>query len=244
MHGYTEHETNSLNRLPLPASNPQLRSTSQILETTQSLLASCPTSRYVLIAQPNLHASDLRDAHTGKCLAPNLCAHSTSSRVRGRFDVAEVVGRDMGVEELRTSIDAACEAQGKAAKVVDFKLDELPASSSGEPRRSAAMAAMDEMLGKILDEEEKEEGGEYTVIYFSSPHEASLRNYESEYVESAVAPMELKRRSAEVIGEGVGRRADSGNSSSAPLFVKYQFFTPGTCSLFVFWPQKSQVEIC
>lgn len=233
------------NRLPLPASNPQLRSTSQILETTQSLLASCPTSRYVLIAQPNLHASDLRDAHTGHCLAPHLCAHASSSRVRGRFDVAEVVGRDMGVEELRTSIDAACEVQGKTVQVVDFKMDELPAASaslSGAPR-SAAVAAMDEMLGKILSEEEKAEG-EYTVIYFSSPHESSLRNYESEFADPAVAPMELKRRSAEIIGEGVGKRADSGNSSSAPLFVKYQFFTPGKCLFTLLAHKDSLKSVC
>lgn len=129
----------------------------------------------------------------------------------------------MSVEDLRGSIEAACTEQGRVGKVVDYKLDGLPSSG-----RSEAMAAMDEMLGRILEGEEKEAEG-YTVIYFSSPHEASLRNYESNFDEPGVAPMELKRRAAGIVGEeGVARRADNGNiSSSAPLFVKYQFFTPG-----------------
>lgn len=132
----------------------------------------------------------------------------------------------MSVEELRASIDAACTEQGKFGVVVDYKLDELPPAGA---QRAQAIAAMDEQLGKIIDGEKE---GDYTVIYFSSPHEAQLRNYESEFViDPAVAPMELKRRLAEVAGEGVDRRADAGNSSSAPLFVKYQFFTPGKLAL-------------
>lgn len=211
-------------RLPLPETNPQLRSTSQILQATQALLAGCPTSRYVLVAQPNLHASDLRDAHTGHCLVPTLCGRSSSSSSSSsRFDVAEVVGPDLSAAELRASIGAACAARGKAGVVVDHQLDALPPATQG---RREAVAAMDARLGEILDAEE----GDYTVIYFSSPHEAQLRNYESEF-DDVAAPMELKRRSAaERLGEGVGRRAAAGNSSSAPLFVKYQFFTPGKLS--------------
>lgn len=147
----------------------------------------------------------------------------------------------MSTEDLRTAIEAACTEQGKAGwSVTDFKLDGLPTAESKEAR-SVAMTAMDKTLGKILEEER---GDDYTVIYFSSPHEASLRNYESEFVvEPAVAPMELKRRAAEIV-EGVGRRADAGNSSSAPLFVKYQFFTPGKFSpSFVFGPKIRQLDL-
>lgn len=182
----------------------------------------------MLIAQPNLHASDLRDANTGKCLASNLCAKSAAAGVQSRFDVAEVVGRDMSVEDFRGYIEAACTEQGKTGwSVVDFKLDALPIDS--REGRTQVMAATDDRLGQILSGTDFA-GEDYTVVYFSSPHEAQLRNYESEYVESAIPPMELRKRSMEVVGEQFERRAAAGNSS-APLFVKYQFFTPGRFSI-------------
>ena len=64
-------------------------------------------------------------------------------------------------------------------------------------------------------------GDDYTVIYFSSPHSSAV--YESEYVESAAIQMELKRRTGDIIEPRAGNASDP----SAPLFVKYQFFTPG-----------------
>lgn len=60
----------------------------------------------------------------------------------------------------------------------------------------------------------------YTVLYFANPHEPP-RSYESEFVEAV--PMELRRRM-----EGSLERAESEKyNSTVPLFVKYQFFTPG-----------------
>lgn len=64
-------------------------------------------------------------------------------------------------------------------------------------------------------------GDDYTVVYFSSPHSSAV--YESEYVESAAIQMELKRRTGDVVAPRAGNASDS----NAPLFVKYQFFTPG-----------------
>lgn len=65
-------------------------------------------------------------------------------------------------------------------------------------------------------------GDDYTVIYFSSPHSSAV--YESEYVESAAIQMELKRQTGDIIEP---RAAGNASDRSAPLFVKYQFFTPG-----------------
>lgn len=67
----------------------------------------------------------------------------------------------------------------------------------------------------------------YTVLYFASPHEPP-RSYESEFVDAA--PMELRRS----LEGGVLERADGGKgNSTVPLFVKYQFFTPGKLSMHV-----------
>lgn len=63
---------------------------------------------------------------------------------------------------------------------------------------------------------------DYTVIYFSSPHSSAV--YESEYVESAAIQMELKRQTGDIVEP---RAAGNASDRSAPLFVKYQFFTPG-----------------
>lgn len=62
-------------------------------------------------------------------------------------------------------------------------------------------------------------GDDYTVVYFSSPHSSAV--YESEYVESPAIQMELKRQTADIV------EPRAAGNASAPLFVKYQFFTPG-----------------
>lgn len=62
---------------------------------------------------------------------------------------------------------------------------------------------------------------DYTFIYLASPHEPP-RQYESDYVESTLPETELRRRqwADQVMGRAEG-------NSTLPLFVKYQFFTPG-----------------
>ncbi|KUI57305.1 Protein big1 [Cytospora mali] len=202
--------------LPNTNSNDQqLLSTSQVLETTHDSLASCPTSRYLLISQSNVHASDLRHPATGKCLAPRLCEAATADNVHGGFNAAEVVGRDgISMLELETYISSAC--AGKSDVFIEgHVLDALPAEKDA---RSAKVAENDIELGRVLSGA----GNDYTVIYFSPGHEES-KTYESEYVESPAIQMELKRSTGDV----VERKAAKGGNSSEPLFVKYQFFTPG-----------------
>lgn len=220
----------STSKLSIPAGEAsQLQSTTRALHTTHDILASCPTSRYVLISQPNVHASDLRNPQSGVCHSANLCAAVDDRAVRGRFDVAEVVGDDdISTDALSSYIKAACAEQGKTEglAVEEHRLEALPAQK-GEAR-ATKLAENDVEIGDILSGVRASGDDDYTVIYFSSPHSSAV--YESEYVESAAIQMELKRRTGEVVV--VGPRAAGGNnnasdSSSAPLFVKYQFFTPG-----------------
>ncbi len=61
--------------------------------------------------------------------------------------------------------------------------------------------------------------GDYTVLYFADPNE--FQPYEADFVDPI--HIELKRQAEPVFLE----RRQSNVSDKAPLFVKYQFFTPG-----------------
>ncbi|KKY34410.1 putative er protein big1 [Diaporthe ampelina] len=229
----------STSKLLIPAGETsQLQSTSRALHTTHDILASCPTSRYVLISQPNVHASDLRNPHSGVCHSANLCSAVDGQAVRGRYDVAEVIGDDISLDGLSNYIQAACAEQGKkdGLAVEGHRLEALPAQK-GEARatklaengeHSSANVLQKHMtdrkadveIGGILSDTQAS-GDDYTVIYFSSPHSSAV--YKSEYVESAAIQMELKRQTGDIVEPRAGNASDR----SAPLFVKYQFFTPG-----------------
>ncbi|KAJ0117562.1 protein big1 [Diaporthe amygdali] len=211
----------STSKLSIPSGETsQLQSTSRALHTTHDILSSCPTSRYVLISQPNVHASDLRNPQSGVCHSANLCSAVDGEDVKGRYDVAEVIGDDISLDGLSNYIKAACAEAGKkdGLSVNEHRLEALPTQKGGA--RATKLAENDVEIGDILSGAQAS-GDDYTVIYFSSPHSPAV--YESEYVESDAIQMELKRRTAEVIEP----RAGNANDSSAPLFVKYQFFTPG-----------------
>ncbi|KAK2602553.1 hypothetical protein N8I77_009071 [Diaporthe amygdali] len=211
----------STSKLLIPSGETsQLQSTSRALHTTHDILSSCPTSRYVLISQPNVHASDLRNPQSGVCHSANLCSAVDGEDVKGRYDVAEVIGDDISLDGLSNYIKAACAEAGKkdGLSVNEHRLEALP-TQKGDAR-ATKLAENDVEIGDILSGAQAS-GDDYTVIYFSSPHSPAV--YESEYVESDAIQMELKRRTAEVIEP----RAGNANDSSAPLFVKYQFFTPG-----------------
>ncbi|CAN8095951.1 unnamed protein product [Discula destructiva] len=211
--------------LNIPASTPQLQSRSSVLATANELLASCPTQSYTILTQPNAHASDIRDPVSGSCTAKNLCqTNSSSTRIRARFGVAEVVGEAIGAQALKEYIEGAC----TGASVSVSQLDALPEHEG----RESAMRKADEQIGALLQSYDadfvKTDGAEsYTVLYFASPHEPP-RSYESEFVDAA--PMELRRR----LEDGVLERAEgSSSNSTVPLFVKYQFFTPGLFMAFL-----------
>jgi hypothetical protein len=125
----------SVTRLSSPAGETsQLQSTSRALHTTHDILASCPTSRYVLISQPNVHASDLRNPQSGVCHSANLCSAVDEKAVQGRYDVAEVVGDDISIDGLSNYIKATCAEQGKEGLTVEEHLLEALPAQRGEAR--------------------------------------------------------------------------------------------------------------
>lgn len=110
-------------RLDIPSPNTQLQSTEKVLQTAHDLLASCPTSVYLIHTQPNAHASDLRDPQTGRCSAPHLCGGDARQTAYG---VAEVVGGEMSAAELSEYIETACAKAGREHSVSVTQLEALP----------------------------------------------------------------------------------------------------------------------
>lgn len=124
-------------RLEVPSQS-QIQSTSEVIATTRNLLSSCPTTNYLLLAQPNAHAADIRDPVTGACHAPSLCTSKITTA--SQFGVAEMVGPAIDPDELRAVIEEAC--QGKGMSVKHIPLEALPkeARVRGEVMRKTGMS--------------------------------------------------------------------------------------------------------
>ncbi|OIW30347.1 BIG1-domain-containing protein [Coniochaeta ligniaria NRRL 30616] len=207
----------STSKLDLPQTA-QLQSSASLTKSLSSLLSSCPTTRYALVSQPNLHAADIRD-DSGECHMPNLCRAATASA--SVYTVAEVAGQ-LGSSSLDSLISTACASAGKTVEVTEVELRHLPALRTGlgekeVDQRRTVLADNDYELGQLLSTL----GDDYTVLLFSDPNE--FKAYEPSFVE----PMrtDLKRR-AEGQPVYVGRRASNATDHRG-LFEKYQFFTPG-----------------
>ncbi|KAK4157207.1 BIG/ATPase V1 complex, subunit S1 [Chaetomidium leptoderma] len=239
-------------KLPPPPSTAQLQTSSQVLTTAKSLLASCPTRRYILVSQPNMHAADIRDVSSSGSSSgsgsgsssssssschhmPNLCravqditaaAATGSESGGGVWAVAEVIGQVSLGGPLGEYIATACEAAGVVASVERVELQHLPAvSEKKEGRRGEVLGDNDHELGKLLDSLD----GDYTVMVFSDPNE--FKAYESEF---AAEPVHVDmRRWSDEEPNLVSRKKSDNATSNLPLFEKYQFFTPGIFMAFI-----------
>ncbi|KAL2176363.1 BIG/ATPase V1 complex, subunit S1 [Thermothelomyces heterothallicus CBS 202.75] len=215
-------------KLRTPSSTPQLQTASQVFTTAKSLLSSCPSSRYVLVSQPNLHAADIRDGSSGgsrSCRLPNLCRAVESDENNSNWDVAEVIGQLSG-KALEEYINDACEGRKQDVSVQRFELRHLPAASARDSEhngRDDILGDNDYELGKLLEHL----GDDYTVMVYSDPNEFNA--YEPEFSEPV--HIDLKRWSGEALEVLV--RESSNSTNNLPLFEKYQFFTPGIFMSFI-----------
>jgi hypothetical protein len=122
----------SLPSAPSPAQQ-QLQTSSQVLAAAKALLASCPTSRYILVSQPNLHAADLRDNEGDGCRLPNLCRAVRQLGAAKSWSVAEVIGQVSGRPLEEYIAETCAQARGGAGevKVERVELRHLPAVGEG-----------------------------------------------------------------------------------------------------------------
>ncbi|OLN84488.1 hypothetical protein CCHL11_08174 [Colletotrichum chlorophyti] len=192
----------------------QLQTDSQVLKSVQSLLSTCPTDRYLLIAQPNANAADIRGPDGTDCKAANLCRAISSPDVRGRYSVAEVVG-EVAITALEESIRKAC-----AAKTVVIEQTRLAPLGRDTHERAATLADNDHILGQSLDKLRKASDS-YTVIYLASPSEPT---YQAEFTTEPLHA-ELRRHQANLLH--VRKDKNETEWNKLPLFEKYVFFSPG-----------------
>ncbi|ROT43144.1 BIG1-domain-containing protein [Sodiomyces alkalinus F11] len=191
----------------------QLQTSTQVLNSVQLILDSCPTERYHIVSQPNLRASDIRGADD--CKTRKLCSAASNDRVRNTYSVAEVVGK-IEADNLSKYIQAACSNQGRAAEVQETALHPLP---SDHLEREKQLAKNDQILDRALDDLLSSDS--YTIIYLSSPAGSSKSDVDSTGSISA----ELKKLRARAWS--VRRQDNSTDWNNLPLFEKYQFLTPG-----------------
>ncbi|KAK4177630.1 BIG/ATPase V1 complex, subunit S1 [Triangularia setosa] len=218
--------------IPNPPSQSQLQTSSQVLTSAKSLLSGCPTDKYILISQPNLHASDIRSENCRR--TPNLCKAIRSPSTKSSFSVAEVIGQVSGVS-LKDHIAKSCkDVKPRVAETsfVEVEMKHLPPVGENEEERRDILENNDHKLGELLSVLGQED--DYTVLIFSDPNE--FRPYHSEFASggggaSTSSHMDLKREVLEGEDEFEGvvnnRRKNETVRDNRPLFEKYQFFTPG-----------------
>ncbi|KAM7209221.1 BIG/ATPase V1 complex, subunit S1 [Naviculisporaceae sp. PSN 640] len=207
--------------------NLQLQPVSQVLEAAKDVLSGCPTSKYLIVSVPNLHAADMRDDSHFKM--PALQRAITEKNLHEGLSVAEVIGQ-ISTGPLDDYIEKTCQSAKKDVKVEMKELKHLPPLVHGKDseKRGEVLADNDRELGRLLDDIE----GDVTVIILSDPNE--FQAYEPDFVAPmmhAQPHMDLKREvEAEMLAASVARRVAEKNSTqrdTRPLFEKYQFFTPG-----------------
>ncbi|EFX05738.1 hypothetical protein CMQ_3807 [Grosmannia clavigera kw1407] len=201
----------------------QLQTSSSVLSAAKDILSLCPTTNYLLVSQANAHASDLDGPE--ECGVHRIRSAVTSDAVQGRYTVAEVVNAavgNMSFDSFSDHIKKSCLGKGAREAIIrQLSLTPLPTSRRCKDRVET-MDDNDYALGNIL--QEKLPSGDYTVLFFSTPHES--RPYEVDFENPS--QIQLSKRIAEP-ARAVHRRAaaDANWPKDAALFDKYQFFTPG-----------------
>jgi hypothetical protein len=190
-----------------------LPSNTKVQDESHKILESCPTERYLFVAQPNIHMSHLASSTA----APKLQAALNSDKTASQIKVTEMVGT-IDLLSVEDFVRRSCKAVGKKVSIDMVNLTPLPTSRS-EKELQDALKATDEDLGIVLSQYDA--AGDYTVIFTAGKSTEKAEEsyiYEAEFKDTT--HQELKRQ----LGQ-IQRRANA--TDNRPLFEKYQFFTPG-----------------
>ncbi|CAK7234204.1 hypothetical protein SCUCBS95973_008857 [Sporothrix curviconia] len=235
----------STSDLPVDSvSTSQLQITARVIESAKALLADCPTSKYLLVAQPNVHTSDLY--LPPYCEAHRLRRALANDAVHGRYSVSEAVAKDgmtnMTLDDFAAHIKAACSAannggeDASSPQIDQLALPALPVALTCHGR-SEAMGDNDYVLGNTLDDALAL--GDVTVVYFSTGGAGAHGKYEATFDDdqnAGAAQVPVHKRMVSPQGAVRQVAAPFKDRDTRGLFEKYQFFTPGIfMSLIVFF---------
>ncbi|KAL8836328.1 MAG: hypothetical protein Q9176_006389 [Flavoplaca citrina] len=198
----------------LLAISPQLAAASTVQETITSQLSKCPSDTYVVVTQPGVHAEDYSDRYAAPHLRRKISGED--ERIRSTMMVTDVLAGSFTIGD------------DPKPRIINVDFPALPSTS--KEQRASKLKENDVFLSSILD---LLPTSKYTVIYTTSPYAAhkSVHHEEPEMYEmdssfsSSQSHMGIKRD----FGAHSKRADDNANVTlpNAPLFEKYQYFTPG-----------------
>ncbi|CAL8579779.1 hypothetical protein XPA_005510 [Xanthoria parietina] len=223
----------------LLTSSPQIASASSVQDTITSQLSKCPSDTYIVVTQPGVHAEDYSDRYAAPHLRRKVSGED--DRIRSTMSVTDVLGQvnteeivgivgdKCGAASLRIDASTGSFTIGDDPKPRIINVD-FPALPSASKERASKLKENDVFLSSILD---LLPTSKYTVLYTTSPYTApkSTQHVEPEMYEmdssfsSSQAHMGIKRDFG-----AHGKRAEDDQNVTlpdAPLFEKYQYFTPG-----------------
>ncbi|KAL8996682.1 MAG: hypothetical protein Q9169_003854 [Polycauliona sp. 2 TL-2023] len=221
-------------------SSPQIASASTVQEKITSQLSKCPSDTYIVVTQPGVHAEDYSDRYAAPHLRRKVSGED--GRIRSTMSVADIFG-DINAEEIVRMVEETCGAASlkvdastgsftigddPTPRIINVDFPALP--SAGKEQRASKLKENDVFLSSILD---LLPTSKYTVVYTTTPHTAQKS---TEHVEAEVYEMDSSFSSSQShmgikrdLGMYGKRADDNGNVTlpDAPLFEKYQYFTPG-----------------
>ncbi|KAL8660174.1 MAG: hypothetical protein Q9202_006770 [Teloschistes flavicans] len=238
----------------LLTSLPQIASSETVAKTVLSQLSHCPSDTYIIISQPGVHAEDYSDRYAAPHLRKKIQAED--KRIRSVATVTDVLG-DIRADDLVSAIEEKCSAAllrvdastgsftlspDPKPRIIHLAFPSLPSSPKS---RVSKLKDHDAFLASVLDL--LPPNSKYTVVYTTTPSSSSSSppvsqgvgqedHFEKETYEMDASfsgsqqqqqqqqHMELKR---DVDGHRFGKREENITLPDAPLFERYQYFTPG-----------------
>ncbi|KAL8770763.1 MAG: hypothetical protein Q9209_003630 [Squamulea sp. 1 TL-2023] len=220
--------------------NPKIAPASIVQNTVATQLWRCPSDTYIVVTQPGVYAEDYSDQYAAPHLRRKISGED--GRIRSTMSVMDVLG-EVDTEMIERVVKKQC---GAALLRVDASTGSFTIADDPKPRiihvdfptlpsaskeRASKLKENDVFLSSILD---LLPTSKYTVIYTTTPsstHQSSAivepEMYEMDSsFSSSQSHMGIKRDFSSVHNK---RADDSGNVTlpDAPLFEKYQYFTPG-----------------
>ncbi|KAI4278326.1 MAG: hypothetical protein LQ337_001095 [Flavoplaca oasis] len=224
----------------LLATSPQIAAASTLQETITSQLSKCPSDTYVVVTQPGVHAEDYSDRYAAPHLRRKISGEDerirstlTVTDVHGGINTEAIIGlveEQCGAGLLRVDASTGSFTIGDDPKPRIINVDFPALPSTSKEQRASKLKENDVFLSSILD---LLPTSKYTVIYTTSPYAAhkSGQHEEPEMYEMDDSFSSSQSHLGTKRDFGVhGKRADDNANvtlPNAPLFEKYQYFTPG-----------------